>query len=431
MITDPLNLPFIDKPISGRIKIPGSKSITNRALVLSALAKGTSKIEGYLDAEDTNIMINCLRALNVKIEKQGNALLVEGLAGNFCKQEETLFVGNAGTVARFLCPLLGLGKGSYRLDGNPRMRERPIAELLQAIKLAGGKVKRLTKQNFPLLIEATQFLGGQITLKGNVSSQFISGLMLIAPFAQKDTHIKITTEIISLPYIEMTRKMMEMFGVRCDWISSSELFIPAKGVYQSRNYKVEADASAASYFFAAAAISRGKICVHPMNPNSLQGDLGFLQILKNMGCKIEWGMGEVFVQGDFLEAVEVDMGQQNDVALTLALVALFAKGTTKIKNIYNLRLKECDRIKALVNELTKLGAKVKETKDSLTIEGLQKTTPINKKIIIETYQDHRIAMAFSLCGLKFSGIKIKDPLCVQKTYPNYWEDFFSLQKHNK
>lgn len=427
MISDPLDIPFTDKPLSGKIKVPGSKSITNRALVLSALAKGTSTIKGYLDSEDTNIMMNALRSLGVQIQKQDDCLLVEGISGNFASFEGSIFVGNAGTAARFLCPLLSLGKGSYQIDGSPRMRQRPIAELLRAMESIGGKSKPLhqmtqNQQSFPLVVEATELVGGEIELLGNISSQFISGLMMVAPFAKKDTLIKITTEIISLPYIEMTRKMMEIFGVSCEWVGASQLLIASNQQYQARDYQVEGDASASSYFFAAAAITGSKVCVYPATPNSLQGDIGFLQILKNMGCKLEWGLGEVCVLGADLNAVEVDMSQQNDVALTLAVVALFAKGTTKIKNIYNLRLKECDRINALATELSKLGAKVKEGKDSLTIIG----GGVQHGAQIDTYQDHRIAMAFSLCGLKISGIQIKDPLCVQKTYPNYWQDFFSL-----
>lgn len=429
MLSESLTIPFTAKPLSGKIKVPGSKSITNRALVMAALATGTSRVRGYLNAEDTSIMIACLVSLGVKVKRQENCLLIEGVAGVFREHKDTLFVANAGTVARFLCPLLTLGKGSYNVDGSSRMRQRPIAELTRAMQLAGGKVQPLGEQSFPLVVEGARFLGGAIKLKGNVSSQFISALMMVAPFAKQDTSITITTEVISLPYIEMTRKMMESFGVRCDWVSASELFIAAHQQYQARDYQVEGDASAASYFFAAAAISKGRVGVYPMIPNSLQGDLGFLQILKNMGCRIEWGVGEVFLQATELtngelEAVEVDMSQQNDVALTLAVVALFAKGVTKINNIYNLRLKECDRVKALASELAKLGAKVVETKDSLTIEGLQNYHSAS----IETYQDHRVAMAFSLCGLKISGVQIKNPTCVQKTYPNYWKNFLSLLK---
>ena len=427
MLKEFLTIPFTNKPLSGKIKIPGSKSITNRALVMASLATGTSIIRGYLDAEDTNIMIVCLQNLGVKIEKQQDCLLVSGLAGVFRAYKDTLFVANAGTVARFLCPLLTLGKGRYRIDGNLRIRQRPLIELIQAMQLLGVTIQPLGSQSFPLVVEETRLSGGKIALKGNVSSQFISALMMVAPFAKKDTTIKITTEVISLPYIEMTRKMMEYFGVRCDWVSANKLFISAHQQYQPKDYQVEGDASAASYFFAAAAISKGRVGVYPMIPNSLQGDLGFLQILKNMGCKIEWGLREVFLQAEDLasgelEAVEVDMSQQNDVALTLAIVALFTKGVTKIKNIYNLRLKECDRVRVLASELSKLGAKVVETKDSLTIEGFQSY----HGAYIDTYQDHRIAMAFSLCGLKISGIQIKNPACVQKTYPNYWKDFFSL-----
>ena len=422
MLTDPLCLPFVGKPVFGKIKVPGSKSITNRALIIAALAQNTSRIQNYLDAEDTQIMLKCLRSLGVEIKKEDNTLIVKGTGGKFLAQQETLYIGNAGTVARFLCPVLSLGQGTYTLDGSQRMRQRPIAELLQAMHKAGCQTKSLTNQSFPLQVTATRFGGGKITLKGNISSQFISAIMLVAPLAAADTFIEVSTEITSLPYIEMTRKMMESFGVRCDWLGPRQLFIPAAQTYQARAYTVEGDASAASYFFAMAAISGGKISVAPIFPKSLQGDLGFLQILKNMGCRVEWNVGEVSLQGAALTGVQVDMSHQNDVVLTLAVVALFARGTTTINNIYNLRLKECDRLSALATQLTKLGAKIKETRDSLQIEGLTKYHSSE----VATYDDHRMAMSFSLCSLKIPSIKIQNPFCVQKTYPLYWEDFFSL-----
>ena len=422
MIQDTLLLPFCPNPIFGEIKPPGSKSITNRALVLSALAKGKSIIRGYLESEDTNLMIDCLRFIGVKISKKKDCLIIEGRAGNFLPYQKTLFVGNAGTVARFLSPLLALGKGSYILDGSLRMRERPIDELLLAMKKMGIKSKKLTHQSFPLEIQANKISGKEIQLVGNISSQFISALLLVSPFAVEDTYIKITSKITSLYYIEMTRKMMLMFGVRCEWLSDKELFIPAQQIYQAQDYQVEADASAASYFFAMAAISKGSISLLNIPAKSLQGDIGFLQILKSMGCRIKWDVQKIILEGADLMGVEVDMSQQNDVALTLAVLALFASGSTTITNIYNLRLKECDRIHALATELTKIGAKVIETRDSLKIIPTKKY----KAVEIDTYQDHRIAMAFSLCSLKIEGMKIKDPLCVQKTYPNYWKNFFSL-----
>ena len=423
---DNLPIPVQKTPVQGFAKIPGSKSLTNRALIIAAFSEGKTRIKKpLLKADDTETMIKCLKQLGISIKKQDDQLVVEGKGGKIAACKEKLFFNGAGTVARFLLPFLSLGEGDYFVDGNQITRERPIDELLIALKSFGVKTKKINPPaSFPLKISATGFTGGEIVLDSSISSQFISAVMLTAPLAQKDTYITLNGDTVSLSYIEMTRKIMEHFGVRCEWLKPNQLFIPAKQKYKARDYTVEADASSASYFFAMAAITKGKITLSAFSPKSLQGDLGFLQILKNMGCQVEWGMNEVTLIGKEMHGLEVDMKDLSDVSLTLAVTALFAKGKTCIKGIQNIRFKECDRLKALATELTKLGAKVEETEDSITIYGNGQYHGAS----IETYNDHRMAMSFSLAGLKIPDLKIENPDCVQKTFPNYWEQFEKVLK---
>ena len=417
---DNLLIPVQKKPICGFVKIPGSKSLTNRVLLIAALCSGNTKIKNYLLAEDTDVMIKCLEQLGISIKTQNKQLVIQGKEGKIAPCKDKLFVSGAGTVARFLLPILSLGEGEYFVDGNARTRERPIDELLLALGNLGCQIKKIkSPASFPLKIKASGFSGGKITLESSISSQFISAIMLTAPLAVEDTYITLKGDTVSLSYIEMTRKVMEHFGVNCEWLAQNQLFIPANQRYKAKDYIIEADASSASYFFAMAAITKGKITLAPFSPKSLQGDLGFLQILKNMGCQVEWGMNEVTLIGKEMHAVEVDMKDLSDVSLTLAITALFAKGKTYIKGIQNIRFKECDRLKALVTELTKLGAKVEETKDSIAIYGNGQYYGNS----IRTYNDHRMAMSFSLAGLKIPYLEIEDPDCV--TFPN-WEQFFKI-----
>lgn len=422
-ITDPLPIPTVSKPIQGSIKLPGSKSLTNRALILAALATGKSTIKNHLIAEDTQVMLASLQQLGIKIENNKDSIEVHGQGGKFLASSKPIFVAGSGTSARFLTPLLNLGIGDYIIDGNQRIRQRPIGELIAALKQINCQITPLKSQDsLPLKIKAQGFLGGNIKLDSSISSQFISGLMLIAPLAKKNTTITLQNKIVSLPYIEMTKKIMESFGVYCEWQSENQLFIPAKQKYKPQNYLVEGDVSAASYFAAMAAITLGKITMSPIFSRSSQGDLGFLQILKEMGCQVEWDKHSLTVIGKKMTGTKVNMRQMSDVALTLAVTALFAKGKTTIEDIYNLRVKESDRIEALATELTKLGADVTQTKDSITISSCAKY----QGATIETYHDHRIAMSFALCGLKIDAILIKNPTCVDKTFPNYWSEFFKL-----
>ena len=424
---DNLPIPVQKTPVQGFVKIPGSKSLTNRALIIAALCEGETKIKDYLLAEDTEAMIKCLQQLGVSIEINPRQLIVLGTGGKISPCKDKLFVSGAGTVARFLLPLLSLGEGDYFIDSNQRNRERPIDELLFGLKTLGCRIKKTNPPlSFPLKIKASGFKGGKITLESSISSQFISAIMLTAPLAAEDTYITLKGDTVSLSYIEMTRKVMEHFGVNCEWLTQDQLFIEANQKYISRDYTIEADASSASYFFAMAAITKGQITLAPFSPKSLQGDLGFLQILKNMGCQIKWGINEVTLIGKELHAVEVDMKDLSDVSLTLAVTALFATGKTCIKGIQNIRLKECDRLKALATELTKLGAKVEETKDSIAINGKGQYHGAS----IKTYNDHRMAMSFSLAGLKIPDLEIEDPACVQKTFPKYWEQFFETLEMN-
>ena len=424
-LADPLPIPISTNPIKGSLKLPGSKSITNRALIIAALAKGKSKIKNPLLAEDTQVMLKNLNLLGISIEVKKDYFLVQGKAGKIAPCSETLLVEGAGTAARFLIPLLTLGEKEYLLDGNARMRQRPIKELVQAMQSIGCPIKNnSTKNSFPLKVISKGFSGGEIEIDGSTSSQFISALMLTAPYAKKDTKITIKNGIVSFPYIEMTRKMMETFGAICQWTDNNQLFIPSGQCYQASEYFIEGDASTASYFLAMAAITQGEITLSPLFPRSLQGDLGFLQILKQMGCEIKWGNQEVTLKGKKLQSTQTNLNQMSDLTPTLAVTALFAEGSSELFDIYNLRFKESDRLTAIATELTKLGVKIKKTQSSITISSLKNY----KGAIIDTYQDHRMAMAFSLCGLKIKDIFIKDPSCVAKTFPDYWKHFFKLNQ---
>lgn len=409
---------------------PGSKSVTNRALLLAALARGESVLTGALDAEDSRIMYEALRALGVDADfdfSKGRVRIVGAPDGFPCKRAD-LYIGNSGTSTRFLAAALAFAEeGEYALDGKPRMRERPIGDLLDALKTLGRDVSSVADNDCPPLkiVGKPNDATSPITVKiaANVSSQFLSGLLMSAPLAKREIVVEIDGQLASRPYVEMTLEVMRAFGVQAESDEEFRRFSNFHiGEYVGREYAIEPDASAASYFFALPAILGGQMTIRNLSRNALQGDVAFVDCLEKMGCKVEWGADSITVVRDAnvpLRGVDVDMNVCPDVAQTLSVVALFANSPTSIRNVSNMRVKETDRIAAVATELRKLGAAVEERPDGLTID------PTSRELhgaSIDTYDDHRMAMSLALAGLRIPGVVIQDPGCVAKTYPNYFED---------
>lgn len=408
-------------PVTGTIRPPGSKSITNRALVCAALAEGDSLLAGALASEDTEVMIESLGRLGIAVEhdRPRATVRVTGCGGTIPVDRADLFVGNSGTSMRFLAAMVALGHGRYRLDGVARMRERPIADLLAALEQLGAKTES-TGGCPPAVIHAGGLRGGTVRIAADISSQFLSGLLMAAPYAAGEVEIALAGPMVSETYVTMTRRVMAEFGVA---VSGEGPFRIAPGRYRGRQYAIEPDASAASYFFAAAAITGGEVTVAGLSRRSLQGDVAFCDCLARMGCEVRYDDDSITVRGGPLRGIDCDMNTISDTAQTLAAVALFAQGPTNIANVAHIRHKETDRILALANELRKLGATVDERHDGLTIEP----GPLHGAEI-ETYRDHRMAMSFALVGLRTPGVVILDPGCTAKTYPDFFEDLARLRR---
>ena len=410
-------------PVKGTVRIPGSKSLSNRAILIASLAEGQSRLSGVLHSDDTRYMIAVCRLLGIDIKEEDDLLLITGCNGSIAPCELELYIGNAGTAARFLTAMLSLGSGTYMLNGNERMQQRPINDLIDALAQLGVEVIDINATGCPpVKIVGGGLRGGALTIPGDKSSQYVSAVMMAAPYARNETRIQVSGNLVSRDYVEMTRRIMQAFGVECCWISDQSLMIPNQKQYMARSYDIEGDASSASYFFGMAAITGGTLFISGIKPDSSQGDLGLLTILEKMGCKVSWKDRGVEITGGRLQAVDVDMNTMSDVAPTLAVVALFAEGRTVIRNVANMRIKECDRISATVCELRKLGADVKEWEDGFSVEGNRSL----KGADIETYDDHRMAMSFSLAGLKIPGVRILNPTCVSKTFPRFYELFLPL-----
>ncbi len=411
-------------PLRASIRPPGSKSITNRALVCAALADGESVLSGALDSEDTQVMVAALRQLGIHVEHDPAAAIIRvtGCGGRIPTAQANLFAANSGTTIRFLTAMLTLGHGEYHLDGTARMRERPIGDLLETLRQLGANVATETGSGCPpVTIHANGLSGGQATVGGDISSQFLSGLLLAAPYARSNVDLTVRGVLVSQPYIEMTREVMESFGVRVETIHSGRFTIAAPTHYQARAYAIEPDASAASYFFAAAAITQGEVTVEGLSRDSLQGDVIFCDCLKRMGCSIRYGDNNITVAGGPLSGINVDMNGISDTVQTLAAAALFAQGTTTIRGVAHIRHKETDRIHALAVELRKFGAEVEEREDGLVITP----QPLHGAEI-NTYDDHRMAMSMALVGLVVPGVVICDPDCTAKTYPRFFRDLESV-----
>ena len=416
------------KRISGRVDLPGSKSLSNRVLLLSMLAEGTTQIQNLLDSDDVRYMIGALEKLGITLQetREKNEISVEGCSGGIPNSDLELMLGNAGTAMRPLTAALTLGQGRYVLDGVPRMRERPIVDLVEGLQQLGAKVRLLNgPPGPPVEILAQGLPGGTARIKGSVSSQFLSAILMAAPGAQKDITLEIDDTLVSVPYVEMTLALMERFGVHVENRDFQEFHIPGKQTYHSPgDFFVEGDASSASYFLAGAAITGGTVTVLGCGTESLQGDSKFAEVLEQMGAETQWQPHSVTVRGNTLKGVDLDMNRMPDAAMTLAVAALFAEGTTKIRNVYNWRLKETERMKAVTTELRKLGAEVEEGDDYLIIDPPDQIQSTE----IETYDDHRMAMAFSLAACGAESVTILDPGCVSKTFPDYFEVLKSVSE---
>lgn len=411
------------KPVVGSIRPPGSKSLTNRALVVAALAEGTSNLTGALESRDTQVMIESLRRLGLTIEQSSadHSLRVTGFHGSPTASDAELWLENSGTSIRFLTALCALGHGRFRLDGNPRMRERPIGDLVDSLRQFGISVDcEFANDCPPVVVNARGLSGGTTSINANVSSQFLSAVLMAAPCANGPIQIQLAGEMVSEPYIEMTLGVMSRFGVAVDRTQPAGFRVVPQ-TYRATDYDIEPDASAASYFFALAAISKGTVTVEGLHANALQGDIHFVEALEQMGCTVIWNSNSVTVKGGTLRGIDIDMNAISDTAQTLACVAPFAEGPTRIRNVAHMRLKETDRVSAVVIELRKLGLNVDEHDDGMTIYPgrLHAGT-------VATYDDHRMAMSFSLIGLRTPGIVIADPDCTSKTYPLFYEDLDRL-----
>ncbi len=404
------------------VTIPGSKSYTHRALIVSALADGESVLISALQSEDTRYTIQGLEKLGVQVFWKGDLLHVLGKGGKLKSGEETIYVGNSGTSMRFLTALTSLKNGRTLLEGSERMRNRPIGDLLEGLRTLGARA--YSKEGGgcpPVIVESQGLKGGTAKIKGEESSQFLSALLLVAPYASRDVKVEVKGNLASKPYVDITRQVMSAFGVDVQGEGYHSFFVRSGQRYLPQAYRIEGDASHASYFFSAAAITRGKVRLENFRSASVQGDKRFLDVLERMGCRVFRGDSWAEVHGKELHGIEVDMNAMPDVVPTLAVTAAFAKGKTIIQNIGHLRLKESDRIRALAGELVKMGIQVEEGKDYLEIE---RGEPHGAEI--ETYNDHRLAMSFAIAGLAVPGVKIKGEQCVDKSFPEFWKTFGRL-----
>ncbi len=415
--------------IDGEVTIPGSKSLSNRLLLLAALAEGTTEISNLLHSDDTDRMLEALQALGValSVSDDGTRCRITGQAGALSRPDPvSLFLGNAGTAMRPLAAALCLGSGEFTLEGVPRMYERPIGDLVDALRQLGADIDYRGTEGFPPLhIRGTGLRGGTVRIRGNISSQFLTALLMAAPLADEDLVIAVDGELVSKPYIDITLDAMHRFGVEVDNRSYQTFRIRGKQRYRSPGaVMVEGDASSASYFLAAAAIAGGTVRVHGTGTASVQGDARFADVLAQMGAHVTWNETWIEVSRGSLKGVDVDLNHIPDAAMTIATTALFAEGPTVIRNIYNWRVKETDRLHAMATELRKLGAGVEEGEDWIAITPAASYEPAE----IETYDDHRIAMCFSLAAFGNAPVTILDPGCTAKTFPDYFERFRALTR---
>ena len=406
------------------VTVPGSKSYTHRILIASALSDGVCTISNSLRSEDTILTAGALKAMGVPIEDDGEIVTVNGCNGNLKPADDTIYLANSGTSMRLLTSVAAIGNGTYTLNGTPRMQERPIQDLLNGLNQIGVKAESIKGTGCPPIdITGSKIKGGKIELDCSISSQFLSSVLLIAPFTEEGIEVTLTKELVSKPYVDMTTDIMEQLGVKVERDGYEKFYVPGNQTYKAGNYAVEPDCSQASYFWGAAAITGKKIKVKNISDDSRQGDVKFAKVLEKMGCKVFYEADGIAVQGGDLTAVEVDMSSMPDLVPTLAVIASFAKGTTVVTNVAHLKAKECDRLGCVATELIKMGVDAKATDSGLLVTG---GTP--KAATIETYDDHRMAMCFAIAGLRVPGMEILDEMCVKKSFPNYWEVFATLYK---
>jgi 3-phosphoshikimate 1-carboxyvinyltransferase len=425
-----LEVAAVRRPIRGDVRVPGSKSITNRALLLAALADGESVLEGALASDDTQIFSGALARLGISVahDEAHETFAVTGTGGHILAHEADLFVGNAGTAARFITAFVALGRGTFRFDGVPAMHVRPIGELLDVLRAQGARVECTGQPNrLPFVLHANGLSGGALTIDAHASSQQLSALLLVAPYARHGMRLAVTGELVSEPYVDMTCAMMAQWGVRVDRRSAREYVVAPGGRYASRHYTIEPDASSASYFFAAAAASGGRVSVANLTLRSLQGDVGFVRVLERMGAVVEERDGALIVTGPKqLHAIDIDMNAISDTAPTLAAIAAFADGPVRIRGVEHMRWKETDRIAAMTSELRKLGARVEEATDGMTIVP----GPL-RHARVATYDDHRMAMSLAIAGFLGEGVDIEDPGCTSKTFATFWDVLADLERQSR
>ncbi|MDE0272357.1 MAG: 3-phosphoshikimate 1-carboxyvinyltransferase [Gammaproteobacteria bacterium] len=413
------------KSLSGEVRLPGSKSISNRALLLAALARGRTRILNLLDSEDTELMRRALDALSIAVTQDGDAWVVAGGSGPLVTdgRRAELNLGLAGTAMRPLVAVLTLGNGEFVLDGTPRMRERPIGPLVDALRALGADLDYAATAGYPpVRIRAGGLAGGEAEIDGSLSSQFLTSVLLAAPLAQRPVTLRVRGGLVSKPYIDITLDLMSRFGAVVHHVGHQRFEVANEGYRSPGECLVEGDASSATYFLAAGAIAGRGVCVEGVGAASIQGDAAFADVLEAMGARVERSATSVAVKPAPLSGIDADLNHIPDAAMTVAVLALFAKGVTRIGNIANWRVKETDRLAAMAQELRKLGAKVEEGPDYLAIEPPAALRPAT----IETYGDHRMAMCLSLAALGGVPVTIKDPGCVAKTFPDYFEKFTTL-----
>lgn len=399
------------------VNVPGSKSYSHRIAIAAALADGTSTISNFLESEDTGHTLSALEQLGTVIRKTGDRIEITGGNERFESCSKPVFIGNSGTTMRLLTAAAALGKGTCRLYGTDRMHERPIGELLHALVQLGVSAVSINGNGCPPVeIQGGTLTGGPVDLDCGISSQYLSAILLIAPCTVKGIEINVTRGPVSRPYVDMTVDIMNRFGIDLHRNGHAWFNIPGKQIYRSGSYKVEPDCSQAGYFWAAGAVTGAEVKVSGITQDSRQGDVRFVELLRAMGCRVSHAPDGISVKGGALTAIDADMGDMPDLVPTLAVVAAFARGVTVIRNVAHLAVKESDRLAAVSNELSRMGIEAGKTDDGLRITG---GTPHGA--VIETYNDHRIAMCFAVAGLVVPGIFIRDPGCVEKSFPNYWD----------
>jgi 3-phosphoshikimate 1-carboxyvinyltransferase len=410
----------VTRPFDTVVELPGSKSYTNRALLVAALAAGRSEVTQALFSDDTDYMQGALRALGIHVDADatGHRFAVEGVDGRIPATSATLDVGGAGTAARFLTAAVAIGHGTFVVDGSPQMRTRPIQPLIDGLRELGVDIESREGTGCPpVVVRAAGIRGGRARVRGDISSQYFSALLLAAPYAEHDVEIEVVGDLVSAPYVDMTLSTMEAFGVRAERDGYASFRVPAGQRYQGRTYAVEPDASGASYFFAAAAVTGGRVVVPRLGSRSAQGDLGLLAVLERMGCDVRIEAETVTVQGPAqLHGVDADFTRMGDVATTLMAIAPFADSPTTVRGIAQTHFEESDRPVAAATELQRMGLRVESEWDSVTIYP---GTPAPTEV--QTYDDHRMAMSFAITGLRAPGISIANPECVTKTFPEFFE----------